>query len=525
MSSEDEQLQPECAAEPTPEPGRLRKLFRRVYGPRRDYYLTRWLFLRLLALVYLAAFLSYWMQVDGLIGHNGILPADGTAERLAQLLGAQRFWRLPTLFWLYPHDPMLHLLCGGGVLFSLTLLIGLLPPLSLFFLWVFYLSLVSVSQDFLSFQWDSLLLETGFMAMFLGPFQVLPRLSKQAAPSPIVLGLLRWVLFRLMFGSGFVKLGDATWRTFAALSYHFETQPLPTPLAWYAHHLPAGFLHFATAATLFIELIVPFLIVAPRRLRIAAFFPLVGLQLLIMLTGNFAFFNWLAIALCVLLLDDDVLRRVMPKKLSVRLQCPASTPVQRRYRRIGASVLAYLFVLLSLLQMARVMDRGFQPPGLLRPVAQALEPLRLVNPYGLFAVMTTVRPEIVIEGSRDGNLWLPYEFRYKPGDLAKAPRWVAPHQPRLDWQMWFAAMGPPYQSPWTGNLAVRLLQGSPEVLSLFEKNPFPGTPPKYLRATLYQYTFTRSEGGKTPREWWKREELGPYFPRMSLGVPSAAEQP
>jgi hypothetical protein len=354
------------------------------------------------------------------------------------------------------------------------------------------------------------------MSVFLGPFQLLPRFSKQAAPSPVVLWLLRWVLFRLMFGSGVVKLGDPTWRMLTALYYHFETQPLPTPLAWYAHHLPGLMLELSVAAMLFIELVVPFFFLGPRRLRLTSFFLLAGLQLLIMLTGNFAFFNWLALALCVLLLDDRFLRRVLPEKLSWRFQCPAASPVQRKYRRYAAIALASLVALLGVVQLVRLENRRYRPPAPFGPVVEFVEPLRLVNPYGLFAAMTTMRPEIIIEGSNDGEQWRPYEFKAKPGDLKKPPRWVAPHQPRLDWQLWFAAMGPASNTPWFQNLMVRLLQGSPEVLSLFGNNPFPEGPPRYVRATLYQYNFSSNDEGGSHDGWWTRQELGPYFARTSL---------
>lgn len=487
----------------------------RAWGRGQDHYLTRWLFLRLLGAVYLVAFLSYGAQVVGLIGHEGILPADALLERAGEQLGPERYLAFPSLYWLHPHDVTLRLLCWGGALWSLLLVGGILPPVSLGLAWVFYLSLAAVSQDFLAFQWDSLLLEVGFLAMFFAPLQVLPRLSKEPAPSLVVLWLLRWVLFRLMFGSGWVKLGDETWRNFTALAYHFETQPLPVRLAWYLHQAPPWFHEAAGVLVFFCELIVPLLIFGPRRLRLFAFYALAVFQILILATGNFAFFNYLTLALCVTLLDDRHLRGLLPKALVARFRCPTAAPVSRRWARVGAGILAVVVAALSVVQLVRLADRRYEPPGPAGAVVRVLQPLRLVNSYGLFAVMTTFRREIVIEGSRDGVEWLPYEFRWKPGDPDRAPRLAAPHQPRLDWQMWFAALGPYYNNPWFPGLMIRLLQGSPEVLDLFEDNPFPDEPPRYIRATLYDYRFTRSEEGAPP-PWWTREELAPYFPRTAL---------
>ena len=471
------------------------------------YRLTRFVFLRLLGLVYLAAFGSLWTQVLGLIGPDGIAPAAGFLDFAASVLGPQRFWRLPTLAWIGGADSgMLLGLCGIGTAVSALLILGVLQMPSLALLWVCYLSLVNIGQDFLSFQWDALLLETGFLAIFFAPLGVLSRPSRERPPPVVVLWLLRWLLFRLVFFSGIVKLasGDPTWRGLTALTFHYQTQPLPTPLGWYAHHLP-HLLHVASAGGVFlIELVAPFLIFAPRRARLVGAALLAALQVLIMLTGNFAFFNLLTLALCVLLLDDPALRAILPMRLGARvpLSPEAPSPPFRRWLLVPLAVV----ILLS---------SGTRAPGPVRGLVSAVEPFHIVNRYGLFAVMTTERPEIIVEGSADGRSWLPYEFRYKPGDPRRAPAWIAPYHPRLDWQMWFAALGRPESNQWFDGFLRRLLEGSPDVLGLLETNPFPDAPPRFVRAQLYQYRFSDSTA---PGEagWWRRELEGIYVPPVSL---------
>jgi hypothetical protein len=499
---------------------RVRQLVAQRHQATHDYILTRWLFLRLLGVVYLAAFASLWPQIPGLIGRNGILPAGEFLASVWAPTEAQRFLLVPTLAWFNSSDGFLLFMCGAGVVLSVLLIVGVLPVPVLSLLWALYLSLFSVGQVFLGYQWDVLLLETGFLAIFFAPLQVLPGVPREAPPSRTVLWLFRLLTFRLMFFSGVVKVasGDPTWRNLTALSFHYETQPLPTPLAWYAHQLPLWFHTLSSAMMFLIELLVPFLIFAPRRPRIAGAALLASLQLLIMLTGNYAFFNLLSIVLCVLLLDDTFLRRFIPPRLRDRLADP-ERPVQLPRMRRGLTVpLAALVLFLSVVQIAYryIADVAVPRPAL--EVAQQLAPFHIVNSYGLFAVMTTARPEIIVEGSNDGKTWLAYRFAYKPGDLERAPRWVAPHQPRLDWQMWFAALTPPWQGlssySWFDAFMLRLLQGSPEVLALLDTNPFPDAPPRYIRAQLYNYHYT--DGGNANGAWWQREPQGMYFPATTL---------
>ncbi len=489
-------------------------LCRRGAAKDGQYILTRWLFLRCLGLIYLVAFASLAVQIPGLLGSRGLLPAADFLRAAGIALGGRRVWLLPTLAWLDASDRFLVLLCGTGTALSVLLMLGVAPVPALAGLWLCYLSLVNIGQDFLSFQWDVLLLEVGFLAIFVAPLQILPRLSGEAPPSRTILWLLRWLLFRLIFFSGVVKLvsHDATWRSLTALAYHYETQPLPTPVAWYMHLLPLWFQQMSTAWVFVAELLAPFLIFAPRRLRFLGAGMLVGLQLLIAATGNFAFFNLLTIALCLLLLDDAGLLGLLPPRLRHRIPAREAGATRQSWRAGPALIVAALILVLSAVQVADLFSREALVPTPARALADTLDPFHIVNSYGLFAIMTTSRPEIVIEGSVDGKHWAEYGFRYKPGDLGRAPAWVAPYQPRLDWQMWFAALGGPGSSPWFGNLMQGLLRGSPPILDLLQTNPFPGKPPRYVRALLYDYRFTNS---LRDEHWWRRELQGTYFPAVS----------
>ena len=500
----------------------VRGWLQRLVGSQRAsgeaYVLTRWVFLRLLGLVYFFAFASLWSQILGLIGSRGILPAADFLRAAAGSLGPRHSWLLPTLAWMNSSDTFLVALCAAGTVLSVLLMLDFAPLPILVVLWGCYLSLVNIGQDFLSFQWDALLLEAGFLAIFFAPMRLLPGLSRDAPPSRVVLWLLRLLLFRLMFGSGVVKLAshDPSWRNLTALSFHYETQPLPTPIAWYMYQLPLAFHKVSTALVFVVELVAPFLIFAPRRLRFVGAGLLVGLQLLIALTGNYAYFNLLTMILCILLLDDACLRRLVPARLRARLPEPAQPAKNRSRRDLIVLPVAVVILVISGVQMADLFSKGNLVPGPARTLADMLDPFHVVNSYGLFAVMTTSRPEIVVEGSADGKNWLPYTFFYKPGDVRRAPPWVAPYQPRLDWQMWFAALGGPGSSPWFEGFMLGLLRGSPPILDLLQSNPFPHAPPRYVRALLYDYRFTDRH---TDGAWWRRELQGIYLPAVSLAQP------
>jgi hypothetical protein len=502
--------------------------------------LSRWLFLRLLGAVYLIAFVSLWPQIDGLIGSHGILPAAEYLDAAHAQLGSRAYWQLPGLCWFDSSDTMLHGLCAAGTVFSVLLILGVAPIPVLILLWMMYLSLSVVGQTFLGFQWDTLLLETGFFAIFLAPRTLLPGLSRENEPPAIARWMLWWLLLKLMFLSGVTKLlsGDPAWRQLTALDFHFETQPIPNWLSWYAHQLPSWVQMISVALTFIVEMIVPLFIFAPRYFRYAAFTSLVLFQVLIQLTGNFGFFNLLAITLCVLLLDDRLLRRLAPRRWTMALDRPH---FQRPSlagdwpRRIVVIVPAVVLLLASGLTFLREMVRTQNPATLPAAVVWALNasnryalswaepyildwigPFRTINGYGLFRVMTTERPEIVIEGSRDGVNWIEYQFAWKPGGVTRPPRFVAPHQPRLDWQMWFAALNPRGSQYWLVSLLRRLLEGSPEVVGLLAENPFPDQPPRYVRLVYYRYHFTDRPTRRITGQWWQRSNLGPLTPPVSL---------
>ena len=465
---------------------------------------AEWIFARMLALIYLFAFWSFALQAAGLIGSNGILPLNRYLPALRDSAGASAWIDVPTLFWFNSTDAAIRWLPLAGLVLALVAVAGFarrlafIQRLAFALMFVLYLSICAAGQDFMSFQWDYLLLETGFLAVFVGP-------------SRVTVWLFRVLLFKLMFFSGYVKLssGDPTWRNLTAMFFHYHTQPLPMPLAWYTDHLPPLFQRGTTAAVLGIELGAPFLVFLPRRPRIAGAAFLAGLQVLILLTGNYAFFNWLTIALCVLLLDDRFWERLFRRHHRVRERKSPGRPV-----RWTLALLTILVLALNIGQFQRLLfgDTG----GPLGKLLHLAEPFGIVNSYGLFAVMTTTRPEIVIQGSNDGVTWLDYSFRYKPGDVTRGMPVIAPFQPRLDWQMWFAALGSYRGNPWFGNLMVRLLQGSPQVTQLLEHAPFGRTPPRYVRALLYQYNFTTMAQHRATGAWWKRELLGLYFPPISL---------
>jgi len=489
----------------------LTRWFWGTHTKRTTFYCSRWLCLRGVGCIYLIAFLSLWVQVHGLIGSNGILPVDQFLRAVHQQFGTSAYHAVPTLLWLNPSDATFHFLCAGGVVLSLFLLAGFLPTFALAGLWVLYLSLVSAGQAFLSFQWDVLLLETGFLAIFFAPLKIRDTLSRASQLSAAFLWLLRWLLFRLMFASGFVKLAsDTVWRNFTALNFHYETQPLPTWIGWYAHQLPEWFQKISVIGMFGVELVVPFLIFAPRRLRTAGCIGLVGLQVLIILTGNYCFFNLLAIVLCLLLIDDATWKGLLSKRFMPNFQSSGQSP--HRYWRVCVVVVATLLCVLSSIRFSGQLFREARLPDL-----AWVSPFRSVNTYGLFADMTESRPEIIVEGSNDMITWETYGFHWKPGELTDAPKWVAPHQPRLDWQMWFAALQGNYQNTyWFPNFMVALLQNNPEVLQLLAENPFPDTPPRYVRATLYDYHFTDIETKRSEGTWWSRERKGIYCPAISL---------
>lgn len=496
----------------------LDRLRRRLTGPAPPLRLTRWLFLRLLGVSALCAFLSMWVQMKGLFLSGGIAPAADFMDAVRAHADAhhwsalRRFLELPTLAWLSAGDGFLTALVAIGALAALLLIADVAPGPMIAILWLTYLSLVRVGDLFFQYQWDALLLEALFASLFLAPWRLLPRIRSDREPAPAGVVLVRLLLFKLMFLSGAVKLiaRDHTWTGFRALDVHFFTQPLPTWTAWYAHHAP-HWLHVLMMLVMFaVELVLPLFALGPRPLRIAFGTGTMLLMLAIGSTGNYGFFNLLTFTLAVMCLDDRLLMRLVPRRLRARTPDPDGPrgqplPLWTRRARWGAVA---LIALVGLLEGNRRLRRDGEAGAWLMAKTA---PFESVNAYGLFQDMTLERPEIIVEGSRDGTHWQAYEFAWKPGDPARRPAFTGPHMPRLDWQMWFAALYGCRNSEWFLGLEARLLEGRPEVRALLARDPFGDDPPRYLRSTLYRYQFTDpGEDG-----WWKRTEVGPFCPAVS----------
>ncbi len=488
---------------------------RLLWGPRIErsrYGLTGRILLQALSAAYFIAFISLVPQLPGLVGEHGLLPIGTFLEALKMRYGGAAIWLAPTLAWFGAHAGALQfmaLLGAGAALLSFG---GIFVAPCFLLMWILYLSLTVAGQDFTSFQGDALLLEAGFLAIFLVPFRRANGYRPRVEASSTVMWLYRFLTFRLMFSSGMAKMlsSDTSWRNLSALTKYFETQPLPTTMAWYAHQLPALLLKFATCVSLGVEILAPFLFLMPRRARALGAAITIAFQLALIATGNFALLNWLMIALCLPMLDDTLLERLWPR-FKARGDFPA-TPIGR-LRRYGLKALSATAITLGLTHLLLVFTRV--PSPMLALVAAAA-PFRVSNDYGLFSVVATTRSEIVIEGSRDGMVWKEYAFTQKPGDVKRRPGARAPFQSRLDWEMSFASLDGPDAHPWVAHLMIRLLQGSKPVLALLASNPFPDAPPTYVRATLYTYRFTTTEERARDGAWWRREMKATYVPPLTL---------
>ena len=475
-----------------------------LFQPRPEFQLASRIFLKALALIYLAAFTSLALQIAGLAGPDGILPFRIYLDNAWQALGYQAWLQVPTLFWLDASDTALQGVAWAGVAFALLLLWGRWPVFSLIMLFVLYLSLYRAGQVFMNFQWDTLLLEAGLLGVFL-----------QLSPTALVLFLYHWLLFRLRFMSGFFKLasGDPSWANLTTLDYYFETQPLPHAGAWYAQQLPEWLHRFGTGFTFFTELLVPFFIFLPRPFRLAAVAITLFMQGMILSTSNHNFFNLLTIALCLLLLDEKVIRWILRKKDNSKPAAPVSSAGLGH--RIVLSVLASLLLFASATGFYTLATGRHLP---LDPVRQLVQGFGVGAIYHVFPTMQTTRQELIVEGSHDGKQWQEYVFRYKPQALDERPGFIVPHQPRLDWMMWFVPTQHPVQMYWFGEFLRGVKRGSAPVLALLEKNPFPDAPPEYLRVTAWRYRFTTPEEHARSGDWWQRQYLG-VFPFVSPRKP------
>jgi Lipase maturation factor len=502
-------------------------------GPRR--LTARWLFLRALGLIFFSAFYSLLRQVPGLIGPDGLLPAEEYLEGIRRFAGASRFWYVPSLFWLKSDSRSLLMLAWIGLIASVLLVLNLWPRGTIFVCLVAYLSFISTLQAFSSYQSDGMLLSVGFTSLFFAPPGFRPRLGERHPPSRASLFLLLLVWFTIYFESGIAKIagGDPEWRNLTAMDDYYQNGPLPTWIGWYAQHLPHWF-HAGTAGfTLALELVLVWMAVLPRRFRIVLFWLITPLQIGIIITSNYAFLNYLVLALGILLLDDDYLARFLPRRLrdgaanrADRAQVSGSprdegadyrwARVRRIFSTSGLWAAGFFQTWVFYVIAAELVWMLLPQVPLPTSPVSALEPFRIANRYGLFAVMTRGRYEIEFQGSNDGQTWTPYPFRYKPQDPREAPGIYAPYQPRFDWNLWFASLDSWQQNRFVIFAEERLLTGSSSVLALFAGNPFPSAPPAQIRAVVWQYWFSdRSE--KRQGLWWRRELVGLYAPALAHG--------
>ena len=507
-----------------------------------DHHISRWIFLRALGLIYFSAFFSLIFQIRGLIGPRGVLPAVQYLSAVERGLGSLRFWYAPTLLWFSSGSHMLMAICWVGIVASLLVTANVWTRANLIICFICFLSFISAAGDFSSYQSDGMLLEAGFICIFFAPAGFFPGCGRSSPPVRASQFLLLWEWFRIYFESGVVKLasGDPQWHHLTAMDQYYQNGPLPTWIGYYVQQLPHWFQASTVGATLLMELVLVWMLFLPRKWRIVCFLIVTPWQIGVILTANYAFLNYIVLALGFLLLDDRFLMRFVPARwrftipendsetatdnedrpISVLREEPAvvqPSGLRRQLRPIG---LAFTAVMLSwifyatMVPMLQMFWRGIPLPT--APLT-ALQPFRIANEYGLFAVMTPNRYEIEFQGSDDGKTWIAYPFRYKPQALNKAPGIYAPYQPRFDWNLWFASLGSWTQYPIVPRTEELLLTSDPAVLSLFAGNPFPNRPPRMVRAVLWQYWFTTIDEKRATGNWWRRLLLGAYAPTLTIG--------
>jgi hypothetical protein len=548
-------------------PGKaLRWLFDSGQGSR-GRLVPRWIFLRALGIIYFSAFFSLLFQINGLMGPDGVLPAQRYLSAVAESFGAARYWYAPTLFWFSSSSTALMAVTWVGLAASVIASLNVWPRVSFGICFVCFLSFVTATDVFSMYQSDGMLLEAGFIALFFAPRGIWPGWGADDAPSRASEFLLKWEWFRIYFESGMVKLlsGDVEWRNFTAMDEYYQNGPLPTWIGWYVEHLPHWFHAATVAGTLALELALVFLLFFPRRIRLICFFIVTPWEMGVILTANYTFLNYLVLALGFLLLDDRAVAWLIPARFRLReetrdaeserveelplsilavgeaslvtadletaepetqepvgaesrLQRNLGRAVGETWRGVGLATAALMLTWVAYDTTAEMIGIPFGHVPLPTTPITALEPFRIANQYGLFAVMTRGRYEIEFQGSNDGTNWVAYPFRNKPQAVNEAPRIYAPYQPRFDWNLWFASLGDWQQNQMVPLTEERLLAGSPAVLSLFRSNPFAQAPPKYARAVLWQYWFTTAEEKRSTGNWWRREYLGLYAPELTLAA-------
>ena len=529
-------------------------------GGPPGHLIPRWVFLRALGAIYFSAFYSLVFQIRGLIGPDGLLPARSYLAEIAKVMpGASHYWYAPTLLWLDSSSRALLLGCFVGMIAAFLLVLNLWPRAMLAVCFVLFLSFVAAAEEFSGYQSDGMLLAAGFISLFFAPGGWRPGFGQAEPPSPATLILLQLLWFTIYFESGLAKYfgGDPSWRNFSAMNEYYQNGPLPTWIAWYAHQWPEWFHRGTAFLVVFSELIVVCMIFLPRIFRMVCFFLVTFLQMGMTLTANYAFLNYLVLALGIFLLDDVFLIRAVRRRwrgpveqaLAVRPpapwhrkyfhfgrpagETPASTDpellsltspaplaaggasswgdyVAGAFLWIKALLLAWVLYATAFLLLEQI-SPGWPLPS---EPASLLDPFRIANSYGLFGRMTWSRYEIEFQGSNDGQSWTAYPFRYKPQAVDEASGIYAPYQPRFEWNLWFASLGRWRENPFVVRTEQQLLLGNKDVLAFFRFNPFPAAPPKQVRAVVWQYWFTDRATRKRTGAWWRREYRGLYAPAL-----------
>ncbi len=481
---------------------------------RSTYWLTRFMILRLLGIVYAIGFLMAINQIIPLIGSHGLTPVEIYLKQVSDALGSNGagFFRLPSLFWLWHSDKFLLSVAWIGFLLSCIVAAGFANAPMLTILWFLYMSFVHAGQEWYGYGWEIQLTETGFLAIFLCPLLDMRPFPKRETPFPIIV-LFRWLIFRIMLGAGLIKIrGDEIWRNATALYYHFETQPLPGPLSRWFHFMPHMILKIGVWFNWLAELVAPVFVFWPRLGRHIAGVIIIFFQLTLILSGNLSFLNWLTIIPALACFDDGFWSRILPKFLVRKAKQAAGHAVPSKPMMTTAWIVTAVIAFLSFQPLANMLSPG-------QIMNTSFDPFDLVNTYGAFGSVGEERLNVVFEGTLDDDStdqanWEPYIYKGLPVSLDKRPPQIAPYQLRLDWQMWFAAMSSPDEYPWTLKLVFKLFHNDPGVLSLFANNPFPGKPPKYIRAVLYRYSFAKP--GNPQGLWWNRKRINLWMPAMSV---------
>lgn len=501
----------------------VRKFAHAVEPPGSSYLLTRRVLLQSLGFIYVIAFCSLLLHLRPLFSSDGLLPASGFVEYLKSSGSEDAFWQRPTLFWFNSSDGALFFFAGIGLVLSVLLMAGIANVFQMISIWLIYMSFVHVGQIFYGYGWEILLLETTFLAIFLCPATRLRLSRAPLPPAVVVLWLYRWLAFRVMFGAGLIKLRhDPCWMDLTCLVYHYETQPIPNFFSWHLHHAPVWFHKAGVLWNHFVELVVPFFLLGPRLLRITGGVLIIGFQVMLIVSGNLSWLNWLTIVITLACFDDRLIRKLIPGRFrkedreeSGQQTVAAEAGWGTRIHRVVVLLLAVL-----LLYLSQYPVRNMLSPR--QAMNYSYDSLHLMSTYGAFGNIGRERSEIILEGTDEevigpDTVWSAYEFPGKPGDVHRRPAFIAPFHYRLDWQIWFAAMQTPDENPWLVHFVYKLLRGNHDLDPLLTKNPYPNAPPTFLRAQRYHYRF--SEPDQHPETWWNREYEGEYMPPVSIESP------